>query len=444
MDNVEGATMTVASPASKRLYDEAVRFMPGGTSRIHYWFDPNPIYARSGRGCRLTDVDGVERLDFLNNMTSLIHGHAHPAVNAAIREQLELGTAFSEPTEAEVELAKLLLSRVKSVERIRFGNSGTECVMLGIKLAREFTGRSRIAKFEGFYHGYYDYVQTSVRSRPDQWGPADAPATTASSGGLSASVLEDVVTFPFNDLPAVERLLAKHGSTIACFLVDPLASQAGGPAPAAGFLQGLGALCRQHGVLVLYDEVVSFRLASGGGQEKYGGTPDLTAFGKIIGGGLPIGAIGGREDVMSLLDPSRGPPRLLSGGTFSGNPLSMVAGRVALELMTPAEFARLDRLGARIRDGVNRVFADAGENFRMAGEGSLCRLNPTADPVHDYRSLVRNAVPATRMALLHRFMLDEAVIISRQGMACLSTPMGEAEIDQFVAAVRDAVAKLPR
>lgn len=432
------------SPASGRLYDEAIKYLPGGTSRIHYWFDPYPIYARSARGCRLTDVDGVERLDFLNNMTSLIHGHAHPVINAAITDQLERGTAWSEPGEAEVELAKLIVSRVKSVERIRFGNSGTESVMLGVKLAREFTGRDRIGKFEGFYHGYYDYVQTSVRSAPSAWGPPDAPATTANSGGLSSSVLGEVVTFPFNDLAAVERLMTRHGSTLACFLVDPLASQAGGPVPAPGFLDGLTALCRKHGVVVLYDEVVSFRIAMGGGQEKYGGTPDLTAFGKIIGGGLPVGAIGGRADIMALLDPSRGGPRVLSGGTFSGNPLTMVAGLAALRLLTPDEFARLDRLGARIREGVNRIFKDAGERIRMVGEGSLCRINPTAEVVTDYRSFVKDAVPASRMGLLHRHLLDEGIIVAKAGMACLSTPMGEAEIDTFVGAVGRAVAKLPR
>ncbi len=432
------------SPASGRLYQEAIKVIPGGTSRIHYWFEPYPIYARSARGCRLTDVDGVERIDFLNNMTSLIHGHAHPVINQAIIGQLDRGTAWSEPGEAEVELAKLIVGRVKSVERIRFGNSGTESVMLGVKLARAFTGRDKIAKFEGFYHGYYDYVQTSVRSAPAAWGPSEAPATTANSGGLSGSVLGEVVTFPFNDLAAAERLMAQHGASLACFLVDPLASQAGGPMPGTGYLDGLTALCRRHGTLLLYDEVVSFRLAPGGGQEKYGGVPDLTAFGKIIGGGLPIGAIGGRADIMELLDPGKGGPRVLSGGTFSGNPLSMVAGLAAMELLTPAEFERLDRLGARIREGVNRVFADAGERIRMAGDGSLCRLNPTADPVTDYRSLVRNAVPASRMGALHRNLLDEGIIIAKAGMTCLSTPMGDAEIDAFVGAVGRAVANLPR
>ena len=435
---------TPTRPASGRLYQEASRYIPGGTSRIHYYFEPYPIYARSASGFRLTDVDGVERVDFLNNMTSLIHGHGHPAIKAAIVDQLDRGTAWSEPGEAEVELARLLVSRVRSLERIRFANSGTEAVMLGVKLAREFTGRSRVAKFEGFYHGYYDYVQVSVRSTPANWGPAEEPASTANSGGLSASVLGEVVTFPFNDLDAVERLLAKHGPSLACFLVDPLAAQAGSPIPAEGFLDGLTDLCRRHAVVLLFDEVVSFRVAHGGAQAVYGGTPDLTAFGKIIGGGLPVGAVGGRADIMALLDPTRGPPRVLSGGTFSGNPLTMVAGLAAMNALPAAEFQRLNALGDRIRAGGDRVFEAAGERARMGGAGSLFRINQTSDRFTDYRSWVKNQQPASRMAALHGLLLDEGVIIARGGTACLSTPMGEAQVDFFLAALERAVARLPR
>lgn len=434
--------MAGGRPASRRLFEEASRFIPGGTSRIHYFFEPHPIYARSAAGCRLTDVDGVERIDFLNNMTSLVHGHGHPETKAAIIDQLERGTAWSEPGEAEVALAALMVSRVKSLEKIRFANSGTEAVMLGVKLAREHTGRDKVAKFEGFYHGYYDYVQVSVRSSPANWGPADEPASTANSGGLSSSVLGEVVTFPFNDLPAVERLLTRTGTSLACFLVDPLASQAGSPIPAPGFLDGLTALCRRHGVVVLYDEVVSFRVAPGGAQSVYGGTPDLTAFGKVIGGGLPIGAIGGRADIMALLDPTKGTPRVLSGGTFSGNPLTMVAGLATMNALTPPEYQRLNALGDRLRSGGNRIFEAAGERARMGGAGSLVRINQTTDAFTDYRSWVRNQGPASRMAELHGHLLDEGVIVARGGTCCLSTPMGDPEVDAFLAALERAVGKL--
>jgi glutamate-1-semialdehyde 2,1-aminomutase len=433
---------TSVSPESARLHAEACHYVPGGSSRVHYYFEPNPIYAVRGHGCRLIDADGIERLDFLNNMTALIHGHAHPAIVAAVVEQAQLGTAFSEPAASEIELAKLMVERVESVERIRFSNSGSEAVMLAVKLAREFTGRSKIAKFEGHYHGYYDYVQLSVRNTPAEWGPAEEPTTVANSGGLAASVASEVVTFPFNDLDLVERLLKKHGSTIAAFLVDPLAAQAGTPIPKPGFLAALTALCRQYGIVLLYDEVVSFRLQHGGAQQRYGGMPDLTAFGKIIGGGLPVGAVGGREDIMALLDPTRGTPRVLSGGTFSANPLTMVAGLAAMRLLTPGELARLNALGDRLRRESDRVFAAAGLRLRMGGDGSLFRFNLVPEPVVDYRSAVINAEPMSRVLALHRLLLDEGIIISKLGLGCLSTPMGEAEVDQFVAALERSVARL--
>ncbi len=427
---------------SRRLYEEARRYIPGGTSRIHYWFEPHPIYAQAGRGCRLVDADGIERIDFLNNMTSLIHGHAHPAITAAIIDQLGRGTAWSEPGEEELRLARHLIGRVASLEQIRFANSGTEAVMQAIKLAREFTGRRKIAKFEGFYHGYYDYIQVSVRTTPANWGPREAPASVPSSGGLSSTVLDEVVVVPFNDRELLERLLARHGPELAAFVVDPLASQAGSPAPEPGFLDFLTELTRHHGIVLIYDEVVSFRLEHGGAQARYGGRPDLTAFGKIIGGGLPVGAVGGRAEIMALLDPSRGQPRVLSGGTFSGNPLTMAAGMAAMELFDPSEVGRLNALGDQLRRRCNEVFAAAGETACMAGEGSLFRILLTPEPVRDYREWASRAGPVSRMGALHRALLDEGVIIAKLGMGCLSTPMGDAEVDAFVGALDRSVRRL--
>lgn len=431
-----------AGPGSRRLFEEAQRLIPGGTSRIHYFFEPHPIYARSARGCRLVDADGVERLDFLNNMTALIHGHGHPAVTAAIVDQVQRGTAWSEPGEEEIRLARHLVERVDSIERIRFANSGTEAVMQAIKLAREFTGRSAIAKFEGFYHGYYDYIQVSVRSTPANWGPEDAPASIANSGGLSASVVGEVVTVPFNNPAVLEQLLSRYGPTLAAFIVDPLASQAGSPLPDPGFFDLLTDLTRRHGIVLIYDEVVSFRIEHGGAQARFGGRPDLTALGKIIGGGLPVGAVGGRADIMGLLDPTLGAPRVLSGGTFSGNPLTMVAGLAALEHFGADEVTRLNALGDRLRQRGNAVFEAAGEPARLGGAGSLFRIVLTSEPVRDYRGWVRSARPASRMAELHRLLLDEGVIIARMGTGCVSTPMGEPEVDTFVSALERALARL--
>jgi glutamate-1-semialdehyde 2,1-aminomutase len=435
-------TTTEARTETQRLYDEASRYIPGGTSRLHYYFPPYPIYARRGHGYTLEDAEGVERLDFLNNMTSLIHGHGNPAVKAAIVEQLDLGTAFSEPSEPEVRLARLMVERVRSLERIRFANSGTEAVMLALKLARAYTGRSRIAKFEGAYHGYYDHVQVSYASSPPSWGPADEPASTPSSGGLADSVPGEVLTLPYNRPAAVERLLSRDGRGVAALIVDPLSNRAGFPLPAEGFLAFLRRVTRDLGILLIFDEVISFRVDPGGAQGKYGGEPDLTAFGKIIGGGLPVGAVGGRAEVMALLDPTERAPAVASGGTFSANPLTMAAGLAAMEQLTPEAYRRLDRLGERLRAGATAAFAEAGVPGQLTGDGSLFRILLTREPVTDYRSSLSGALPAGQMGRLHRLLLDEGVVVSTSGLGCLSTPMGEDQVDAFVDALRRALARL--
>lgn len=424
---------------SHELHRSASALMPGGTSRLHYYFPPHPIYAARGRGCRLTDVDGVERLDFLNNFTAMLHGHADPDVNAAIIDQLQRGTSWSEPGEAEYHLAQLLMSRVPSLERIRFANSGTEAVMMAIKLAREFTGRSRLAKFEGHYHGYYDYVQVSVATPPEVWGTDDAPSSVAVSGGLATSVTDDVVVLPWNNRDATERLLERHGASIAALILDPAANRGGMALPEPGFLDFLRNITRRLGIVLIYDEVISFRVAYGGAQGRFGGTPDLTVYGKVIGGGLPVGAVGGRADIMAMLDPTAGKARVESGGTFSGNPLTMVAGYAALAKWTPDAVDRLNAMGARLRERVDAVFAQAGEEAQLAGDGSLFRLMLTRAHIRDYRTAVRTEQPMARMTEIHRRLMADGIIISRIGLGCLSTPMGDAEIDAFVDAVRRAV-----
>ena len=439
-----GEIAVPSTAASYRLFEEASRYIPGGTSRIHYFYEPYPIYARSGAGCRLTDVDGVERLDFVNNMTSLIHGHAHPRILAAITDQMQRGTAWSEPGEEEVRLARHLVERIPSIEQIRFGNSGTECVMLAVKMARAFTGRHRIAKFEGFYHGYYDYVQVSVKSAPGNWGPEEAPNTTPNSGGLAPSVFDDVLTIPFNNLEVFEALFSKHGSSLAALLVDPLAAQAGHPIPDPGFLERICAIAKRHGVVVIFDEVVSFRLGYGGAQERYGGTPDLTCLGKTMGGGLPVGAVGGRRDIMAVLDPTKGAPKVLSGGTFSANPLTMVAGLAAMEAFTRAEVERLNTLGQRVRDGMNAIFAARSLSMCGGGDGSLFRILLMKQRPRNFREFATASGPASLLAAIHARLLDAGVIITRNGTGCISTPMGDTEVDTLLQALDGVLGQLAR
>lgn len=431
-----------AGSATRALHAEACKLIPGGTSRLHYVFEPYPIVARSGLGCRLTDVDGEVRIDCLNNMTALIHGHCDPDVTAAVTAQLGRGVSFSEPAEPELALAKLIAERVPSVERIHFRSSGTEAVMMAIKLARAFTGRDRIAKFEGGYHGYYDYVQMSVLSTPADWGDAQAPHSVPSSGGLSRSIGQEVLTLPFNDPDGVERLLRQDGRGIAALLVEPLSNRCGMALPAPGFFEFLRDITRRHGIVLVFDEVISFRVGPHGAQGRYGASPDLTAFGKIIGGGLPIGAVGGRADILDLLNPARAPARVISGGTCSGNPLSAVAGAATLQKLTPAVFARIEALGARLRDGVNAIFRSSGQAAQASGDGSLFQIVPTDLPIRDYRSIPRDGAAAAWLDRLHRELLAQGVIISNRGLACLSTAMDEADLACCLSAFERAVAHM--
>ena len=428
--------------ATARLHAQASQLIPGATSRLHYHFKPHPIYARSGRGCCLTDIDGDQRIDCLNNMTALIHGHADADVSAAIIAQVQRGVSFSEPAEPEVALARLMCERVPSVQQVHFRSSGTEAVMMAVKLARAFTGRHRIAKFEGAYHGYYDYVQVSFSSTPANWGSAQAPQSVPSSGGLSPTVGDDVLVLPFNDRAGVERLLAQHGSEMAALLFEPLSNRAGMVLPQPGFLDFLHQITRQYGIVLIFDEVIAFRLGQAGAQGRYGGKPDLTAFGKIIGGGLPIGAIGGRADIMALLDPACAGPRVISGGTYSGNPLSAAAGLATLNKLTPAMHARLDAMGQRMRDGLNQIFRAAGQKAQASGDGSLFQIVPSERPLSNYRDVPQDAAAFDWLDRLHCALLCSGVIISHRGLSCVSSPMGEAEVDEVLAAFERAVAGL--
>jgi glutamate-1-semialdehyde 2,1-aminomutase len=427
---------------SRALFERARQVIPGGTSKANLHVRPHPFYLAEGRGCRVTDVDGVERLDAINNFTALIHGHAFPPLVEAVSRQLGRGTAFAASTPEEVALAELLVERVPGLERIRFGNSGTEAVMMAIKAARAYTGRDRIAKFEGAYHGYYDDVQVSFSSRPEEWGPDDAPASVPSSGGLPKHRVLETLVLPWNDRDACEQLLARHGPDLAAVLVDPLSNRMGFIPPVEAFLTFLRQATRQHGILLVFDEVISFRVSYRGAQGRYGGDPDLTAFGKIIGGGFPIGATGGRAEVMEVFDPGTRGPRIASGGTFSANPVSMTAGLATMRAMTEAEFERLDALGARLRARLSDVLRAARVPGQATGEGSLFRLLFTDRPLRSYRDVDQAA--EARMERLFRALLDAGVLIHTTGLGCLSTPMGEREVEEIAVAVERALGSVGR
>jgi glutamate-1-semialdehyde 2,1-aminomutase len=423
---------------SARLHERAWQVMPGGNTRTTIYQSPHPPYAAVGKGAVITDVDGQERLDFINNYTSLIHGHADPDINAAVIEQLASGTAFAMPTEHDVALAEVLVERVPSLERVRFTNSGSEAVMMAVKAARAYTGRPKILKFEGCYHGSYDFVEVSLSANPGNWGE-DEPASVAYSYGTPQSVLDEVVVSRFNDLELTERLIERHRDSLAAVLIDPMPQRAGMVQADIAFLQRLREMTRQYGIVLIFDEVISFRTSYGGTQSRLGVTPDMTTLAKIIGGGFPVGAFGGSSEVMSVFDPSHGSPRAPHGGTFNANPITMVAGLAAMRKMTPAEYERLDRLGAILREGLAEAMDGARIPGQVTGMGSLFTIHLHDRPIHDYRTSLATKEEQEHVNRIYRALHANGIITSPGLMGCLSTPMDEPEVGAFIEAFSGAL-----
>jgi glutamate-1-semialdehyde 2,1-aminomutase len=437
-DTVSLAKYRAADATSRQLYERASRVMPGGNTRHSLVLAPYPIYARSGSGCRITDVEGEERVDFLNNYTSLILGHAHPRVTEAVLRRAALGTAFTMPTPEEVGLAELITGRVAYVEQIRFCNSGSEAVMLAIKAARAFTGRPKIAKFEGAYHGIYDYAEVSEGPTPEAWGEADAPASITEPG-TPGSVAQDVIVLPWNRPEACRKLLERHKNDLAALLVDPMPLGIGMIAARPGFLQFLREETARHGIVLIADEVLNFRLGYHGACYSSGITPDLATFGKIIGGGFPVGGIGGSKRVMSVFD-HPGALKVHHGGTFNANPVTIAAGLETMRQMTPEAFDRLNHLGEYVRDGLRRLFRDTRQAAQVCGAGSVFVAHLTAEELIDFRSLHGfSRTDPIYGGLCHK-MLEYGFVLSPRGIfGCLSTPMSEAELDGFVEALGRAL-----
>jgi glutamate-1-semialdehyde 2,1-aminomutase len=426
---------------SARLYERASRVMPGGNSRLTIYTAPYPFYARDGRGCVVVDEDGEERIDFINNLTSLILGHADPRVAQAVVEQVQRGSSFAWPTEKEVRLAEILTERVPTVEQVRFANSGSEAVMVAVKAARAYTGRRKIAKFEGCYHGAYDYVEVSLDTPPEGGGDRKVPQPVLYSPGASPGILDDVVVMPFNDIDAVEAILEREGGSAAAVIVDPMPNRAGLIPPRPGFLPALRDLTRRHGMLLIADEVISFRVAYQGAQQYFGFEADLTTFGKVIGGGYPVGAVGGSAEVMSVFDPRHGKPKMPHYGTFNANPVTMAAGIATLEQLTPESFDHLNELGDAVRTRLNELFRRTDFEAQVTGRGSIFRVLMTDQPVVDYRSTM---VGPERNALytdLYMGLLARGIAMTNTGLGCTSMPMTMAEVDRLVEAVEDWVAE---
>jgi glutamate-1-semialdehyde 2,1-aminomutase len=400
---------------------------------------PYPMVFERAEGCRVCDVDGNELLDLTGNHSVMVHGYGHPKVMAAVREQLEKGTAFPGATHVQMRLARHLCERF-GLERVRFVNSGTEAAMFALRAARAFTGRPMVAKMEGGYDGSLDTMMISTHPTPDCAGGADRPASVPATAGLAPGTEEGVLVLPFNDVEGSTRLIERHAHELAAVIVEPVMGSAGMIAAEPRFLHALRDVTRRHGVLLIVDEVITVRLAYGGGQEFYGVAPDLSIYGKLVGGGFPLGVFGGRADVMSLFDPSRGKPVVPHPGSYNANPVSLAAGLVCLETLDRPAIEQLNRMGHAVREGAREVFKEAGIPVQVTGAGSVFGLHLADHPVRNFRDTW-----GVNEDLRHRLFLglfNEGVLIDPRSVGSLTTCIGEPEVAEFTAALRAVVRRL--
>ncbi len=429
---------------SAALYQRALQVMPGGCSRNTVLRKPHPVYAVAGEGCYVTDIEGITRVDFANNMASLIHGHAHPQVLSAVTGQLQKGTAFTLATEAEILYAEDLCGRSASFEKIRFVNSGTEAVMSCLKAARAFTGRAKIAKVEGAYHGLYDYAEVSQTAKPENWGDVSQPASVPVSHGTPASALDDVIVIPFNDGARAIAILDQHADQLACILLDLLPHRVGLVAAEQAFVTALYQWSRDNGALLVCDEVITFRSNYGGSQQDYAVRPDLTAMGKMIGGGFPVGALAGRKDVMDVMDPLADRVLFPHSGTFSANPITMTAGRISMELFDKAAVDYVNQLADSARQQIAEAIRIAGIPACVSGEGSLFRVHMKPEAPVNYRQSLPTAEESGRLSLLLDHLFDQGIIMINTCSGALSTVMTEKEISHLAEAMLDGFRKIKK
>ncbi|MDI9874279.1 glutamate-1-semialdehyde 2,1-aminomutase [Flectobacillus rivi] len=365
---------------SQELFDKAKNYIPGGVNspvRAFRAVGGNPLFIKSAKGAYLYDEDGNAFIELINSWGPMILGHANELVEKAVADAIQLGFSYGAPTRREVEMAELITSIVPSVEKVRMVNSGTEATMSAIRVARGYTGRDKIIKFEGCYHGHGDSFLIAAGSGAITFGHPDSP-------GVTKGVANDTLTAPYNDLAAVQTLVDANQGQIACIILEPVVGNMGLVKPAEGFLEGLRQICDKEGIVLIFDEVMTgFRLAKGGFQERCGVTPDMTTMGKIIGGGMPVGAYGGKKEIMDCVSPA-GP--VYQAGTLSGNPIAMAAGQAMLTYLNehPEVYERIETVGNTLTSGIRANMQKLGLNYTLNHVGSMFTLFFTDKPVNNF------------------------------------------------------------
>ncbi len=416
---------------SSKLFQQAKQSIPGGVNspvRAFKSVGADPLFIKSASGCHITDEDDNSFVDYVGSWGPMIVGHCHPQVIEAVKQAVDSGASFGAPTEREVTLADMVIEAVPSIEMVRMVSSGTEATMSAIRLARGYTGRDNIIKFSGCYHGHADSLLVKAGSGAATFGVPDSP-------GVPADFAKHTLTAEFNSLESVRRLVAGNPGSIACIIVEPIAGNMGTVPPRDGFLEGLREICTNEGIVLIFDEVMTgFRVAYGGAQELYGVTPDMTTLGKIIGGGLPVGAFGGKCEIMEMLSPSGG---IYQAGTLSGNPLAMSAGIATLSLLKqPGFYENLEEKSRQVAEGISAAARQAGYPLYATRVGSMFCAFFSANEVHDWTSAARCDTAA--FAKYFRAMLQEGIYLapSQFETAFVSAAHSAADIEATTSAAR--------
>jgi glutamate-1-semialdehyde 2,1-aminomutase len=428
---------TLKTTKSEEIFAAAQKIMPGGVSspvRAFKSVGGQPIVFDRVKGAYIWDVDGNQYIDYVGTWGPAICGHAHPDVLSALHDALEKGTSFGAPCYLENVLAEMVIDAVPSIEMVRFVNSGTEACMAVLRLMRAFTGREKLIKFEGCYHGHADMFLVKAGSGVATLGLPDSP-------GVPKSTTSNTLTAPYNDLEAVKALFAENPDQIAGVILEPVVGNAGFILPDAGFLEGLREITKEHGALLVFDEVMTgFRIAYGGAQAKFGITPDLTTLGKVIGGGLPVGAYGGRKEIMEMVAPA-GP--MYQAGTLSGNPLAMTAGIKTLELLQkPGVYEQLDRMTKRLSEGLLTAAKETGHAVCGGSLSAMFGMFFTEGPVHNYEDAKQCDV--TKFGKFHRGMLERGIYLAPSQFEAGFTSLAHSDedLDRTIAAARDVFSSL--